>query len=80
MQIKGKAEGRVDCKRFYLPGITVSDDCPNCGKTVINDMDNEYFAYPRIGKPIPLHFWCGCDEEWDVMVTLEVALKTGEAS
>ncbi len=77
MKIEGTISGTLDVKRFYLPGVTIKDNCPKCGVELIKDFSNgEYLSYPTAGKPEKIHFWCEeCDEEWSGEVILDINLR-----
>ena len=50
---------------FYLPGITIEGDCPECGHRIVDPADPrtdgalELYANPRAG--VPFHKTTGCD-------------------
>jgi hypothetical protein len=74
--IKDTATGSViDVKRFYLPGVTVEDDCPSCGKIWTWDGDNEYLSYPIMGDKVDLYAACECGANWDIKITLGVKIS-----
>lgn len=76
MRITGKPEPqRLDVKRLYVTGLVLSDDCPECGKPVVIDLDNDHISYPSIGRPTPVYFYCPCDTEWERMLLLELSMK-----
>lgn len=74
MKIEGQVKGQSETKRFYLPGIKVSDECPKCGETNIWDGSDEYISYPLFGTPFEFNFCCACEAEWSKLVTLNLAL------
>jgi hypothetical protein len=79
MRIIGKPEPqRLEIKRFYVTGLALSDDCPNCGKAVKIDLEEDYISYPSIGRPTPVHFYCPCDTEWERNVIVNLTLKEAE--
>lgn len=64
MQIKGKLEGEIDVKRFYLHGMVFEDDCPTCGRLCSFGGSSDYLSYPVANEPIDFSFYCrDCDEE-----------------
>lgn len=66
----------INCKRFYLPGIKVKSECPNCNAEEVWDGNDWYLSYPTPGKPDTVHFYCeDCDEEWYLDVVLDINLK-----
>lgn len=76
MNIEGKAKGKLDVKRCYLPGIVMSDECPRCKLLVIDDLSNRPLNYPVMNEPFTYMFYCcGCDEEWEHEVTLNISLE-----
>jgi len=75
VKIEGKAKGKIEVKRFYTPGITISDTCPKCGKEVTHGGE-EYFSYPTLGAKEMVYFYCGdCDEEWQDHVIIDLIVK-----
>lgn len=75
-RIDGEAAGRIDVKRFHLPGIKTKSTCEHCGVESIKDMDVEYLSYPVINRPFDLGFYCGyCDHEWAERVRLRISLE-----
>jgi hypothetical protein len=77
VKITGPAHGSIDEKRLYLPGITVTDKCPKCGKKATEDLESEYLSYPTAGVPFDLGLVCRdekCSTEWSVRVKLVIRL------
>jgi len=67
----------ISVKRLYLP-FRVEDDCPECGKRCVHDLNSDYLSYPVLGEPIHLSFYCedGHEvEEWTQTVVLNVTLE-----
>jgi hypothetical protein len=79
VRVKGKARGQLDVKRFYLPGVTISDDCPKCRREVaypLSTGNDRYLSYPIVGEPSDFHFYCHeCGAEWTVRLLLTISLK-----
>lgn len=77
MEIKGTCEGAELDKRTYLPGLAITDRCPECGADYERDLGDLYLSYPVVGVPMVLTAYCdGCDHEWPLgkfvlRVTLE---------
>lgn len=61
-------------KRFYLPGVTITDECTKCGAEYKTDLGDHYLSYPIIGKNT-FTAYCECGHEWDIKVILGVALS-----
>lgn len=74
MKIQGEVKGPSETKRFYLPGIKVSDQCPKCGETNCWNGNDEYISYPPFGTPFELDFCCACEAEWVKVVMLNLTL------
>jgi hypothetical protein len=75
MRIENRPEPfEIQVKRFYLPA-RVTDTCPNCGKEQTRDLDGDYLSYPKANAPEPVNFYCDCEHEWQVWVTLRVTLE-----
>jgi hypothetical protein len=76
-EINGECKvGELSIKRFYVPGITVEADCPECGKKVLWEGDSQYLSYPAVGSPDLLHMACfECGHGWSVDIVLEVGIR-----
>ena len=73
MKIKGKFEGTIDVKRFYLEGIELKYTCPNCGEEKVF---TDYLSYPKVNEVESVDFWCcECDHEWTETVILTLTVK-----
>lgn len=69
-------EFKIDVKRFYLPGCTLSGVCPNCKKAFERDFGSRYLAYPKANESFDVFLWCSeCDHEWVVAMRLNVTLE-----
>lgn len=83
MRIVGHVKGRIEDKRFRLPGLTVFDDCPKCQKPrrlechrSITWGESDYLSHTEIGAPLSLIFYCeDCDHNWSRKVVLRVTLE-----
>lgn len=51
-------------KRFCVPGCVVTAQCPNCGKTLKEDLESNYISYPTLNAPTRVSLYC-YDEEAD---------------
>lgn len=76
MQISGTLIGELD-KRFYVRGITITYNCPNCNKehTFNGDKDDYLFSYPHSNVPESVNWYCNhCEHEWEekFMIKIEV--------
>ena len=71
--------GKVNENRFYVPGVTLYSDCPECGLTCEKDMDGDhYLSYPPVNKEFEYGFYCqneDCQHEWKEKVILRVTLE-----
>lgn len=77
-RVIGKISGTSQEKRFYLPGVKVEDECPDCKKTVKWDGDTNYLSYPILGDDakVDFHFYCGeCDKEWEIGGSISITIK-----
>ena len=77
MQIKGTCDGGSHGKRFYMPGIVITDTCPKCGEPYKRDTGDYYLSYPTGGEPIKISGYCGeCNHEWTMgYVVLKMSLE-----
>jgi hypothetical protein len=72
----GKAFEIEDGKRFYMPGVVLSDTCPKCKKKVKQAMEDNYLSYPTANRAFDHTMWCdACSHEWKVKLILNVELK-----
>lgn len=66
----------IDCKRFYMPGTTISDICPKCGHEQENDLGDQYLGHPTANGVDKYGFYCHkCEHEWSKKVILRVVLE-----
>lgn len=76
MKVVGKAEGEIDSKRFYIPGLFLEGKCPECGEPYEKDYTSEYLMYPQAGEPFEEYCHCmECNHEWPVKMQLDIKLK-----
>lgn len=67
-------------KRCYFPGMKIKIDCPNCGKIMKREFDNEYISYPELGKN-EIGFVCdmegGCEKDFllEIRISTEVTFS-----
>lgn len=65
----------TNCKRFYVPGVIVGAECPECGEEVETDLGSEYLSYPSLNAIEIVHLTCpACEEERDLEITIEVPI------
>jgi len=64
----------IDVKRFYIPGVTVRAECPECGAVHESDLGVDYLSYPELGKPEPVYFICEDGEDHYVEFDVEVII------
>lgn len=65
MKIVGNAEfkGEIDCKRFYLSGITLKDVCPKCDTEW--KQEGYQLSYPSTDENLKIYLYCdNCNCEW----------------
>jgi len=75
MEIMGKISGKIDVKRFYMPGLLIRDDCPSCGASEMKDMSHQYVSYPNIGAKILFGFYCDeCEHEWEKNIIINITV------
>jgi len=66
----------IDVKRFYVPGVVVTADCPACNKTYTQDLSTDYLSYPVIGAPEDVTFWCdNCNADWTDKIVLKLSVE-----
>jgi len=83
--IKGELHpGELDIKRLYLPGLVITDRCPNCGKEVTygspeKESNNKTIclSYPEANTLTKFTMYCGdgCEHEWDIPIRLNVGIE-----
>ena len=79
IKIEGVCNGIELDKRFYLPGVVLSDECPKCKEIVEKDLGDDYLSYPVVGKPYTIDLYCEpCDHYWVGKVLVEVTIKVAQ--
>ncbi len=64
-----------DCKRFYLPGVVLHQNCSKCNEILTWDGSDHYLGYPVVNKPFTLNFYCEeCNTDTKIQVVLNVSL------
>lgn len=72
-KIEGTFKGHIDVKRFHMPGVVASDECPKCAKTSVLDFTHDYLPYPVVGKPVLICFYCeDCDQDWQQKANIAI--------
>ena len=76
-KVKGKFDGDIEVKRFYMPGIIVEDECSKCLEVVEWSGESDYISYPNTSdKNMHVHMYCqDCENEWEIPITLEITVK-----
>ena len=74
MRVEGKVKGPSETKRFYMPGLKIYDNCPECGIENVWDGAEDYISYPPIGQPFKFNFYCFCNTEWQRMIVIDYTL------
>lgn len=76
MKVIGKAIGKIDVKRLYLPGIKIVGECEKCKASHEHDLANDYLNYPKVGEVEAMHFYCHlCDHEWSQEAIIDIKIK-----
>lgn len=74
----------TDVKRFYIPGVVLTSNCPHCGESQSRDMGEHYLSYPETNSPVRVHFYHETKEdsqgrseshEWSEEVILSITLS-----
>ncbi len=74
--IAGQPKGKLDVKRFHLPGVVISSLCPRCSAEVSDDLTLNHLTYPTVNQVFEHHMCCGiCDNEWKLRLILKVSLE-----
>lgn len=75
-KVRGAFQGKLDVKRFYLPGLRIQFKCPYCGHDNELDGDERYLSYPEANEREHLHTLCEeCDKEITLTVVLKITLR-----
>jgi len=77
-KVIGEMSGEADVKRFYMPGLKIEDECPDCKKTIHWDGERDYISYPVIGgdTSVNFNFYCdACNKNWNVKGSLSLTVK-----
>lgn len=73
--IHGQMKDKIDCKRFYMPGVALSTHCPECLISVIHNFSEHYLSYPKPNEEFLYYLYCNnCHHEWSINVILKVSL------
>lgn len=81
--IKGKPEGEIDEKRFYLPGVVVNWKCDNCGHQHVHDFYQHHLSYPKMNVLFDETLWfteCNHEETVKLMLRINLVTKKPEKS
>lgn len=67
-------------KRFYVPGASLTDKCPKCGRERHSDLGDQYIMYPSANTPTKVNLYCDdengvCGHEWTAMVIVRVTIE-----
>lgn len=66
-------------KRFYVPGLELTSECPECETKATLSVVDEYLNYAVLGRDLEVYFNCyDCDREWDLLIKLEMTLSHNE--
>lgn len=79
-QPKGDLGEELDIKRFYIPGVILEVDCPQCGQTLQQDLEHDYLSFPSLDKPETVYFYCDeCGlEEIEGQIVLHLSIEAVE--
>lgn len=79
-KITGTCIGKLDVKRFHMPGIRLEQPCPKCEAPFVREFAEDYLSDPCVGKPEYAYGYCNkCDHEWPIMVIVRVTLELAPA-
>jgi len=66
----------IDVKRFYMEGVEIHDECPECKTVAIRDLGQQYLSFPSTNSTMSEGMYCEpCGHEWDVDVVLKMSLE-----
>jgi len=65
----------LDVKRFYVPGVMLTDDCPKCGERYARDLGDDYLSYPVANRPFDFTVYCECGHEWTAKLILRLSVE-----
>ena len=69
-------EKELPIKRFYIPGLKLVDNCPNCGKIRTVDFKNYCIDYPIANGINKVYMGCDeCNHDWEVSILIEFNMK-----
>ena len=72
LEIKESFE--LEIKRLYLP-LAIDVICPNCGKSIKIDLDDNYLSYPVVNNKYSLYNYCNhCNNDFSMDVYLKMNL------
>jgi hypothetical protein len=77
MRVSGEMKSReLEIKRCYFPGIKISMDCDDCGKSMERDLGDDYESHPMVGVPMEFNFYCqSCDHESFGKGQIDIVIK-----
>lgn len=75
LRVVGSPEQIELDKRFYVPGVELESDCPECGETRRRSLARNYLSYPKTGVPQVEGFNCSNGHEWEARVVVRVVLE-----
>lgn len=77
---KDAAKGKeIGVKRFYLPGCTIYDKCPNCGADAESDLAMDCIYYPVINKEFDYSMYCDdCETHWNIKLKIDITIGVAE--
>ena len=68
-------ELEIEVKRFYV-GHEIKIPCPECGKSELSFLGDDYLSYPSLNVEEPAHGYCDeCDNEFELGVKLELNIE-----
>lgn len=66
----------TDGKRFRIPGVLVTQPCPECGAEIVwGDDYDDYLSYPVVGEPAQISCECLECENYEMVVNVVVAVN-----
>lgn len=77
LSVNGEPYGDIECKRFYINGVSIDYDCPSCGN--YGSLENGGpggLSYPPMNQPFDIDLYCEhCHHEWSIRAQLSIKLE-----
>jgi len=76
LKMKVKKGTEINVKRFYIDGVVLKEICPECGKILTTNLEEQYLSYPVIEMPEEIAFYCDdCDEYYNFKYIIEMHIN-----